>query len=261
MLPPGAPRKTALKTVYNTVVGRALVCDILLKRQPRAVEPHNYQLEGICHALDGVDVVATMATGAGKTGFYCFIMIVILAISRDPELALDGMTFPQNPCMLLISPTKALQQDMNRNMTAFGLNVVVINSNTCAEAHGANKDLWIETCTKDFCKRICKLGIDEIHLLHWWGRSFRPAFQQVGFLRPRLPLFRGSNISLIGTTATLQKGRILNNICNLLGLKPGSYHCIQRSNMRHDIQLIFREMRSGIGGTSFPELDWVVDEG
>jgi superfamily II DNA helicase RecQ len=156
-------------------------------------------------------------------------------------------------------------------MTAFGLEVVVINSNTCAEARSANKNLWIETCNKgsiivlspeelqnsefrrlidhpDFCKRICKLGIDEIHLLHWWGKSFQPAFQQVGFLRPRLPSFRGSNISLIGTTATLRKGRILNNICELLGLKPGSYHRIQRSNMQHDIQLISCCLLSMVSG-------------
>jgi ATP-dependent helicase YprA (DUF1998 family) len=101
--------------IYNMEVGFSLVYDILVKCQPRSIEPHNYQLEGICHALDGIDMqhmLATMATGSGKTGFYCFLMLVILAISRDPELALDGMTFPKNPSMLLISPTKALQQDM-----------------------------------------------------------------------------------------------------------------------------------------------------
>jgi ATP-dependent helicase YprA (DUF1998 family) len=100
------------QSVYNTVAGRALVVDILARSQPRPIEPHDYQLEGICHALDGVDLVATMATGAGKTGFYCFLMLVIRKISQDPDMALDGMTFPRNPCMLLISPTKALQQDM-----------------------------------------------------------------------------------------------------------------------------------------------------
>ena len=63
------------ESVYNTVAGRTLITDILasLKSQPRPIQPHDYQLEGICHALDGVDVVATMATGAGKTGFYCFL--------------------------------------------------------------------------------------------------------------------------------------------------------------------------------------------
>ena len=55
--------------VYNTEAGRTLVTDILAGRnQPRSIEPHDYQLEGICYALDGVDLVATMATGAGKTG-------------------------------------------------------------------------------------------------------------------------------------------------------------------------------------------------
>lgn len=80
-------------------------------------------------------------------------------------------------------------------MTAFGLEVVVVNSDTCAEARGANRDLWIETRNRgsiivlspeelqnpefrrlidhpDFCKRICKLGIDEIHLLHCGGNPF-----------------------------------------------------------------------------------------
>jgi len=98
--------------MHNTVAGRTLVTDILAKSQPWPIQLHDYQLEGIRHALDGVDIVATMATGAGKTGFYCFLMLVIHAISQDPNIALNGMTFPRNPCMLLISPTKALQQDM-----------------------------------------------------------------------------------------------------------------------------------------------------
>jgi len=33
-----------------------------------------------------------MATGAGKTGFCCFLMLVILAISQDPNIALAGKT-------------------------------------------------------------------------------------------------------------------------------------------------------------------------
>lgn len=150
-------------------------------------------------------------------------------------------------------------------MSGFGLEILVINSDTCAEARASNRNLWIEARTNgsviilspeelqnpefrhlidhaNFSKRICKLGVDEIHLLHWWGKSFRTTFQQIGLLRPRLPLFRGKTISLIGTTATLRKGQILNNICNILGLKAGSYHRILRSNMRNDIQLIFREM-------------------
>ena len=36
---------------------------------------------------------------------------------------------------------------------------------------------------KRFKNRIYGLIIDEIHLLISWGASFRPLFQQIGFLR------------------------------------------------------------------------------
>jgi hypothetical protein len=53
---------------------------------PIPIEPHDYQCEGICRALDGDDVVATMATGAGKTGLLSFLMLVVRAISRNSSL-------------------------------------------------------------------------------------------------------------------------------------------------------------------------------
>ena len=70
------------RPTYNTEAGRTLVTDILAKNQPRSIEAHDYQLEGICYALDGVDLVATMATGAGKTGFYCFLRILAVDVGR-----------------------------------------------------------------------------------------------------------------------------------------------------------------------------------
>lgn len=33
-------------------------------------------------------------------------------VNRDPGLALQSLTFPKNPCMLVIYPTKALEEDM-----------------------------------------------------------------------------------------------------------------------------------------------------
>ena len=75
------------------------------------IEPHDYQVEGICPAMDGDDVLATMATGAGKTGFFTFLMLVIREISQDPSLALEGIGFPKNPAMLVVCPTKALQDN------------------------------------------------------------------------------------------------------------------------------------------------------
>jgi ATP-dependent helicase YprA (DUF1998 family) len=97
---------------YCSEAGYALISDILARNPTKPVQPHNFQVEGIGHALDGDDLLVTMATGSGKTGFYCFLMLVIVAISEDPSLAIAGRVFPKNPCMILISPTKALQEDM-----------------------------------------------------------------------------------------------------------------------------------------------------
>jgi len=105
--PPAQPTKA-----YDTPQGRELILHILLNSKPRSIIPHEYQLEGICKSLDGEDMIATMATGAGKTGFYCFLMVVICAIAQNSELALGGLRFPSNPCMLLVCPTKALEIDM-----------------------------------------------------------------------------------------------------------------------------------------------------
>jgi ATP-dependent helicase YprA (DUF1998 family) len=99
-----------LSTAYDTPTGRALVHNILNNHNP-PIEPHNYQLEGICKVLDGANVLATMATGSGKRGFYSFLMIVVLALSEKKSLQLGDEAIPANPCMLLISPTKALEHD------------------------------------------------------------------------------------------------------------------------------------------------------
>ncbi|KAJ3730856.1 hypothetical protein DFJ43DRAFT_1155975 [Lentinula guzmanii] len=48
-------------------------------------------------------------------------------------------------------------------------------------------------------------------------------------------------------------------VCLFLGLKEGEYHSIKRSNQRHDIQLIVREISSPADGTRFRELDWVLE--
>src|SRR6266568_9387938 len=99
--PTTALNATSSHEIYSTAPGRALVRQILAQSEPVAIEPHDYQCEGICRALDGDDVIATMATGAGKTGLLSFLMLVVRAISHDPSLALQGRT-PRNPCMLVI---------------------------------------------------------------------------------------------------------------------------------------------------------------
>ncbi|TEB26686.1 hypothetical protein FA13DRAFT_1795364 [Coprinellus micaceus] len=123
--------------IFKTPLGYARIKEIL---RDLKIEPHDHQLEGIAASLDREDVIATMATGSGKTGFYTFLMLVILAISRDPALALGGIHLPANPAMLVVVPTRALQEDMKRAMSEFGLDAAVLNKDSLA----ANWNLWNE---------------------------------------------------------------------------------------------------------------------
>lgn len=106
------PPPATSSQVYGTPAGHALIRQILVEAKPQPIEPHDYQLEGISRSLDGDDLIVTMATGTGKTGFYCFLMIVVLYLSENPDKVLGGRKPPKNPGMLLICPTKALQGDM-----------------------------------------------------------------------------------------------------------------------------------------------------
>jgi superfamily II DNA/RNA helicase len=107
-------------TSYSTPAEWALIKKILSECDP-PIELHDYQTEGICKALDGIDVISTMATGTGKTGLFSFLMLVVRAISQDPTLVLGTARFPKNPCMLVICPTKALEDDMVLYIQAISL--------------------------------------------------------------------------------------------------------------------------------------------
>lgn len=98
--------------VYNTPEGHVVVRKILAECLPPSFEPHNYQIDGICPAMDGEDVLATMVTGTGNTGSFILLMLVIRVISQDPTLALQGANFSKDPAIIVVCPTKALQADM-----------------------------------------------------------------------------------------------------------------------------------------------------
>ncbi|TEB22268.1 P-loop containing nucleoside triphosphate hydrolase protein [Coprinellus micaceus] len=264
--------------VYNTPEGQELVKAILAEQ---GIIAHDFQMQGVLIILDDRTLVATMATGSGKTGFFAFSMLAMLAISKNPSLALKGKTFPKDPAMVVVVPTKALQEDMCNNLrNRYGLDAVIINGDT------ATKELW-HSCqklhsiiligpeqmtksefrelldSKAFTARVCRLGIDEVHLICSWGESrLRSDFLQLGHIRSRFPRFSHNNpIPLIVTSATIREGHPMTTICNTLGLVWGQFHLLRRSNLRRDMQIIVRVLTSGPANVSFPELDWILDSG
>ena len=146
-------------------------------------------------------------------------------------------------------------------MEQAGLATIVINADTHYEALKVGRNLWVEAREKVtfllvspeqmrttgffglledpiFGARVCVLGVDECHLIYWWGQKLRPDFHQMNLVRSRLPLRGGMRIPVAALTATLQVGKSMDCILSALAFKPGSFHLIRRSNMRPDIQII-----------------------
>ncbi|KAJ6530437.1 P-loop containing nucleoside triphosphate hydrolase protein, partial [Mycena vulgaris] len=190
---------------WSSPAGYTLVRHIL-EPTPVLYVPHDYQLEGICKSLDGINLFAITPTGSGKSSYYTIYIIVMLAVIANPSLC-PPATFPANPCLLVICPTIPLQLEMAENMRKLGLKVLAINSETQLEACCLrNEELWAVTRTEPnviltgpeqlktskfekslhnpkFFAQICGTGVDEVHLLNTWGASFRKDFQQMGFLK------------------------------------------------------------------------------
>jgi ATP-dependent helicase YprA (DUF1998 family) len=100
---------------FFTLEGRELCRQILQDRLP--YDPHDYQVHGICKSLDGIDLMAVTPTGSGKTTLLTGYMHVMLAILDNPELCPRAQfRVKKDPVrvMIVVCPTKALQEDMVR---------------------------------------------------------------------------------------------------------------------------------------------------
>ena len=97
--------------VFSTPDGR-LLCRQIISRRLK-LDPHDYQLDGICNALDGRDLLAVTPTGSGKTGFLYMYLLVVHAIMSDPSLCVDPPRhFRKEGSIVVVCPTKALEVDM-----------------------------------------------------------------------------------------------------------------------------------------------------
>ncbi|KIM36099.1 hypothetical protein M413DRAFT_45619, partial [Hebeloma cylindrosporum] len=190
---------------FNSPDGWSLCRKILTKRLPFG--PHDYQLLGITSILDGNDLLAISATGSGKSAYIYMLMHVILGLLDDPSLC-PSAKFPADPAILVIYPTTALEEDQEKKMEKLGLTAKAVNAVTKAEHDREGTNIWtlVETKinvilvspemlstpgfgflvdSKRFQARLYAIGIDEVHLLASWGETFRPAYRQIGYLRPR----------------------------------------------------------------------------
>ncbi|THH32762.1 hypothetical protein EUX98_g1462 [Antrodiella citrinella] len=115
---------TPRKFTFSSLEGRVLCKKILAESTPWPHEPHDFQLEGACKALDGIDVLAVTPTGSGKSLLIIY-MLLYSAIANDPALCPASQLKVKNPAMVFVCPIKALQYDMEPKFRTNGLATVV----------------------------------------------------------------------------------------------------------------------------------------
>lgn len=94
---------------FNEPNGWMFCRQILKKHLPFA--PHDYQLEGVTEALDGNDVMAITATGSGKSAYIYMLVLLLQELGKNPPEFSTARLFPQDPVVVVISPTTALEEE------------------------------------------------------------------------------------------------------------------------------------------------------
>lgn len=133
-------------------------------------------------ALDGMDVLAILPTGGGKS--VCF---------QVPALMREGIA-------LVVTPLIALMKDQVQNLAARGIKALCVNAGMSRReveltlnnaAYGDFKFLYVSPerlGTQLFRNYLSEMNVsfivvDEAHCISQWGYDFRPDYLQIGQLR------------------------------------------------------------------------------
>lgn len=214
----------------------------------------------------GSNLIVLLPTGSGKS--LCF---------QVPAGQLPGLT-------VLVFPLLALMNDQGRRLTELGLPWVSLRG---GQTRAQRKEVWSKLKTGD-CKlvvtnpetllqpavltqlkalRVSHLVIDEAHFVTEWGRSFRPAYLELGNLARQL-----NPEKLTAFTATASP-RILNDLRELVfdrqpaellqaspdrpnlffRVRPGLapvWDCLQILRRSPGLTLVFRSSRQGVQATA-----------
>ena len=170
------------------------------------------QEEIMSSTLDGLDTVAILPTGAGKSLCY-----------QLPALVREGLT-------VVVSPLIALMKDQVDQLRAAGVAATYLNSSLDGdELRSRHQDLDAgnyqllyvapeRLLSGDFPGKLTgwdvgAIAVDEAHCISEWGHDFRPEYRQLATLRERFP-----GVPFIALTATATP-RVREDIISQLRLR------------------------------------------
>ena len=158
------------------------------------------QRQVIENVLNGVDTLAVMPTGGGKSLCY-----------QVPALIFDGLT-------VVVSPLISLMQDQVASLRNSGVDAVFLNSSVDWEQYresmnsirfGSTKIVYVSPeglsspRINDLLHEVdvkC-ITVDEAHCLSSWGHDFRPDYLEIASVRKQ---FRNAVCLALTATATSQ---------------------------------------------------------
>jgi ATP-dependent DNA helicase RecQ len=154
------------------------------------------QQEIIENIMGRKDSLVIMPTGGGKSLCY-----------QIPALMFEGLT-------IVVSPLISLMKDQVEQLSAQGVDAVVLNSTLSSEEYGQNISrimrnevrllylapetlLMPRTLAMLASRQVDCIAIDEAHCISEWGHDFRPEYRQLVEVRKQFP-----NTVCVALTAT-----------------------------------------------------------
>ena len=189
------------------------------------------QREVVERVMEGLDTLALMPTGAGKSLLY-----------QLPTMARPGLC-------VVVTPLVALMKDQVDNLARRGIKAVALHGGLSGRMidialdyciYGDVKFLYIapERIHNDlFTSRLRKmrvslLAIDEAHCISQWGYDFRPSYLAVGELRRLLP-----DVPVLALTASATE-KVAEDVMKILQFSNGKV--LRSSYARPNVSFVVR---------------------